>query len=473
MMRFCYIYPLPICSFMFSRKMQIAIVLVAIIVVAIIAPSKIGDMIELGGSKADDIVLNLIGVAASLFTLMAAIDIKKDLNTHTDDKALKDTKQLDTVAKPGNGNSYCQLNMEVKQVLGNLPKFLVGHIIVTILLLTTIVVLFIVYFKDIAYYFYGVTKDANGQLLTALLTAIGGGAVIYGLWLNNKRIKEQIRQNDIAKTQADIVVSNNNDKRFGEAISFLGSDSEGIAIGGAYILYQLAKEDSRYVSVIAKILVEKLSSLQSIENDSRKLYNVLIELILSDVFHSEKMNLEKISIRNLKFDGIQNKNFSHCSFTNIYCGEICNCNLISCQIDSMLIRGLIFSLEIKHSFIINFPQVDIGYNYLKDMNEFCHSYRSGIKYFSVQDSIIQNFKLCTLVPTEYFTLKNNTISNFELRVASSAKNDIEFGEKDVNVLVVTDNQDGIKVKGENKNVIIQKHKEYYAHLPKASLNDAP
>lgn len=107
------------------------------------------------------------------------------------------------------------------------------------------------------------------------------------------------------------------------------------------------------------------------------------------------------------------------------------------------------------------------------MNEFCHSYRSGIKYFSVQDSIIQNFKLCTLVPTEYFTLKNNTISNFELRVASSAKNDIEFGEKDVNVLVVTDNQDGIKVKGENKNVIIQKHKEYYAHLPKASLNDAP
>lgn len=280
--------------------MQIAIVLVAIIVVAIIAPSKIGDMIELGGSKADDIVLNLIGVAASLFTLMAAIDIKKDLNTHTDDKALKDTKQLDTVAKPGNGNSYCQLNMEVKQVLRNLPKFLVGHIIVTILLLTTIVVLFIVYFKDIAYYFYGVTKDANGQLLTALLTAIGGGAVIYGLWLNNKRIKEQIRQNDIAKTQADIVVSNNNDKRFGEAISFLGSDSEGIAIGGAYILYQLAKEDSRYVSVIAKILVEKLSSLQSIENDSRKLYNVLIELILSDVFHSEKMNLEKISIRNLK-----------------------------------------------------------------------------------------------------------------------------------------------------------------------------
>lgn len=43
----------------------------------------------------------------------------------------------------------------------------------------------------------------------------------------------------------------------------------------------------------------------------------------------------------------------------------------------------------------------------------------------------------------------------------------------MNVLVVTDNQDGIKVKGENKNVIIQKHKEYYAHLPKASLNDAP
>ena len=104
--------------------------------------------------------------------------------------------------------------------------------------------------------------------------------------------------------------------------------------------------------------MEKLSSLQSIENDSRKLYNVLIELILSDVFHSEKMNLEKISIRNLKFDGIQNKNFSHCSFTNIYCGEICNCNLISCQIDSMLIRGLIFSLDLSSTYKCNFLGAD-------------------------------------------------------------------------------------------------------------------
>ena len=78
--------------------------------------------------------------------------------------------------------------------------------------------------------------EAKGKVLTTYLSIIGGTCVIYGLYLNNKKISEQIRQNNIADKSS-------NDKRFGDAISCLNSDNAGIAIGGVYILNQLAKED--------------------------------------------------------------------------------------------------------------------------------------------------------------------------------------------------------------------------------------
>lgn len=71
-------------------------------------------------------------------------------------------------------------------------------------------------------------------MLATYLSIIGGACVIYGLYLNNRKIGEQTRQNNIAE-------KTNIDKRFGDAVGYLNSDNDGIAIGGAYALFQIAK----------------------------------------------------------------------------------------------------------------------------------------------------------------------------------------------------------------------------------------
>lgn len=186
-------------------------------------------------------------------------------------------------------------------------------IIAIILVVLSIAIAFTVYFNDIACHFYGTTFQANGQLLTTLLTAIGGGAVIYGLYLNNKRIKEQTRQNDIATKQIKINADNNNDKRFGEAIGYLNSDNMGIAIGGVYALYQLAKEDKRYIPIVSNILVEELSKVSELDLTDRK-YKLMFETLFTDVFNSEKITISGLKITNFSISPCRNKIFKHCEF---------------------------------------------------------------------------------------------------------------------------------------------------------------
>ena len=139
----------------------------------------------------------------------------------------------------------------------------------TIILFIIILVLFlicketVVYrFETLASYLYGTDADNKGKLLSTILTAIGGVCVIWGLWLNNKKVNQQIRQVNEQVRQNDIAVQNSNDKRFGEAIGYLNNDNEGIVIGGIYALYQLAKEDERYAPIITNIFVITLMIIQ-------------------------------------------------------------------------------------------------------------------------------------------------------------------------------------------------------------------
>ena len=91
----------------------------------------------------------------------------------------------------------------------------------TIILFIIILVLFlicketVVYrFETLASYLYGTDADNKGKLLSTILTAIGGVCVIWGLWLNNKKVNQQIRQVNEQVRQNDIAIQNSNDKRF-------------------------------------------------------------------------------------------------------------------------------------------------------------------------------------------------------------------------------------------------------------------
>lgn len=198
----------------------------------------------------------------------------------------------------------------MKQLIKKVLESKKTTIVLLILLFILLILLFIINFETIANYFYGDENLSNkGQLLGTALTAIGGICVIWGLYLNNKKVAEQTRQNDIS-------VQNNNDKRFGEAIGYLNDNNEGIAIGGVYALYQLAKEDSRYIPIISNIFLNYVND--NISKQSKKSYQTILSLLFS------KDNL-------FVFDGVpQYKNivfgdinmyskiaeikFSHCTF---------------------------------------------------------------------------------------------------------------------------------------------------------------
>lgn len=123
----------------------------------------------------------------------------------------------------------------------------VGIIIVSLLFLL------VYHYESIANYFYGSSVENKGKLLATLLTAIGGICVVWGLYLNNKKVNQQIRQVNEQVRQNNISVQNSNDKRFGEAIGYLSNKRESIVLGGIYTLFQLAKEDEKYAEIIYNV----------------------------------------------------------------------------------------------------------------------------------------------------------------------------------------------------------------------------
>lgn len=150
----------------------------------------------------------------------------------------------------------------------------------TIVLSILFVIFFAIDFELIASYLYGDENPSNkGQLFGTALTAIGGICVIWGLWLNNQKLNQQIRQVNEQVRQNNIAVQNSNDKRFGEAIGYLNDDNEGIVIGGVYALYQLAKEDERYAPIITNIFCNYVND--NTDKQDKKSYQTILSLLFS------------------------------------------------------------------------------------------------------------------------------------------------------------------------------------------------
>ena len=231
----------------------------------------------------------------------------------------------------------------MKQLIRKVLESKKTTIVLLILLFILLILLFIINFETIANYFYGDENLSNkGQLLGTALTAIGGICVIWGLYLNNKKVAEQTRQNDIA-------VQNSNDKRFGEAIGYLNDNNEGIAIGGAYALYQLAREDKRYAPIITNIFYNYVVD-NNADEESTKTFQIIISLLFSE-------NNPFISDKELVFNDFKFQN------RHMYCTKY-NIKFVRCAFYNVSLIGdnsiHFVRCSVNKSFIANFKDITIN-----------------------------------------------------------------------------------------------------------------
>lgn len=161
---------------------------------------------------------------------------------------------------------------------------------------------------------FGNTDGAIGQYVMFVVTILGGMLVALGLWINNRRVGEQIRQNNIAeKSQINT--------RFKDAATLLGSDNVSTTLSGVYALHQIAVDvyarndtENGYVRIIQDILCVFIrENTETIRNEQGKDWRInkkpaiVIETILKVLF-SKNSDI----YRNLISD------LSYCVFENIY-----------------------------------------------------------------------------------------------------------------------------------------------------------
>lgn len=155
----------------------------------------------------------------------------------------------------------------------------------------------IFYKMDAHIMMFGNTSTAMGEYIKTVATVMGGALLILGLWINNRRVAEQIRQNNIAeKTQIN--------NRFKDAATLLGSDNVSSILSGIYALHQIAMEVSRsrdeerqkgYVNVIHDILCayirENTDTIHNEENGKKWRINkkptIVIQTIMKVLFKNE------------------------------------------------------------------------------------------------------------------------------------------------------------------------------------------
>jgi uncharacterized protein YjbI with pentapeptide repeats len=214
-------------------------------------------------------------------------------------------------------------------------------------------------YVDIADFFFD--KNPNGEFLKVLLSVAGGAGVFYGLWINQQRIREQNRQNNI-------VQNSNFDKRFSDSLGYLGSDNPTTVLGGIHTLYQLAKEDKRYRPIVANLLCSYLrvnsKKLYTQENgnsdidlrisqkkfDSIKIPIIINEILallfdpIDQVFNEDFLNLSNIFLVNIPFFVylVDCSNFGNSHLYQCHFGKVENCSFCDSTIN-----GCVFSSTIK------------------------------------------------------------------------------------------------------------------------------
>lgn len=327
-----------------------------------------------------------------------------------------------------------------------IKKFWKDHKIISILGIIILFVVFCVFYSDIASNF---TKDnPNGEFFKVILSVLGGIGIIYGLWINSQRIKAQNKQNKLVEDRNLDQKSYDADKRFGEAIGYLGSENTSIVLGGIYALYQLAKEDDRYKPIVAGIFtsyLKNLSKKHSAVNGSPSSFSALYsptipDLIVNLLFSTENifkeiyLNLTHTNFKYINFSNdINNCNFDNCTFTQCrFESNIVNSSFRSCKFE-----GTIFGISKYNEFL----SCDFTLSTLKNSRFLGLSIKNTNFSFS---NLIQSFSInvkqlvdCAFVGINFECKCNfNNISSFKnISVIKKDAENFEFKN--------CSNQDGI------------------------------
>lgn len=258
-------------------------------------------------------------------------------------------------------------------------------------------------FECLAGYLYGTSADNKGKLLSTILTAIGGICVIWGLYLNNKKVDEQTRQNNIT-------VQNSNDKRFGEAIGYLSNDHYNTVLGGIYILYQLAKEDKKYAETIYNILVRCLEEYSK----NIKLRAELIDIIffqqpcpfsfikkLEQEYYFKKIVFREVYFRNLpQYTIFQNCIFNSATVIDGYFIEFKSCT--------------IKSLYVKNCLYLHINDGDVNYIGISGAPVCIKLYPKNLNKAKISCSEVDTIDIAPFMLTESVIIREGTIKTLNI-----------------------------------------------------------
>lgn len=226
------------------------------------------------------------------------------------------------------------------------------------------IILVFVFFQSIAEFLFN-SGDPNGEFVKVILSVFGGLGLFYGLWINSQRIKAQNKQNKLVEDRNQDQKSYDADKRFGEAIGYLGDSNTSIVLGGIYSLYQLAKEDDRYKPIVAGLFTSYIRENSGIlyhKLDKERLINrsfvkakppIQIETIISllfsnnNCFNGEFLDLSNSTIKNAKFYGeVRNCSFDSSLLTDcIFYENIVNCSFQFASIANSTLGSSISTID--------------------------------------------------------------------------------------------------------------------------------
>lgn len=194
-----------------------------------------------------------------------------------------------------------------------ISKFYYKYIFL-IIIFGTILLGIIFYKLDSHIMLFGDTTAALGEYVRTVATVLGGALVLLGLWINNRRVAEQTRQNNINE-RGQI------NTRFKDAATLLGSESVSSILSGIYALHQIALETSigdkgqrGYVNIIQDILCayvrENTDTIQNEENGKawriNKKPTIVIQTIVKVLFKNDKQVYSNLmtDLSDCVFEGI-------------------------------------------------------------------------------------------------------------------------------------------------------------------------
>lgn len=219
-------------------------------------------------------------------------------------------------------------------------------------LIITAVLVVLLFLSLISLGFLKLPILSEGELNTwkLIVQVLGGGLLLYGLHLNNKRII-------VNENQVKVTEDGNVTERFKNAIEHLGSKSDTIRLGGIYALYRIAKDSEKDRESIQNILCSYVRKFNRKEDGLIELQSLIDLLTDSTVFNSNNIdfslaNLKRIDFANRNLSGatLQHANFTESVLlsTNLSSANLLNANftgatLAMANLENALTLGANFS----------------------------------------------------------------------------------------------------------------------------------